>query len=687
MRRFGKAATLLAAIGAAVALGAAPAQGAFNDPIYVYVPPVVISGSEDGPAPTNRFNGPCGLAVNSSGQFLVSDYYHHTITAFSAGSAAESPKTGAQITNVDPLDGPCGLAIDGSGSIYVNNYHRNVQKSPAGGTIFDEGHPTGVAVDVANNVYVNNRTHITEYTSGGVEVQQIGAPTLADGFGVAVSHYAGTLGYVYVPDAATNTVKVYDPLTDAENPKAEIKDPFSKPFVSLRDSAVAVDRVTGEIYIADNVQPRYAERPQTTIYVYNPNGTWKGYLKYKVVDAHPPGLAVDNSAGATQGRVYVTSGNTDEAGVYAYPKGAASTANPLPSTFSLSVNATGGGSGQVAAAEAELACSGSCATELRSGRDVTLSAAAEEGSVFEGFSGEGCGGEQTCTVTMDEARSVDAEFEQLAGPPSPSSSGTSSSTAPSVGAATASTAPRATTSEVVQKGNLRVNTTGKLAPNRLPRRGTAPIEVSVGGKFTTTDETLPPQLKGMRIELNRHGRLETTGLPECRVGQIHPASTRRALKACRSALVGRGSFEVEVVLAGQEPYPTKGRLLVFNGKYRGKPALLGQIYSAKPFTTSFVIPFVISKRKRGKYGLVLNAVVPPALTSWGHITGLNLNLKRRYGFKGRQRSVVSAGCPAPKGFPGALFSLARTTFRFVGGTQVTSGLTRSCKVRGGRRGG
>lgn len=685
MRRLRRAGTLLTAICTVAALGAAPAKAAFNDPLFVFIPQPPPPPAPTVPPPTGHLNGPCGLAVNSSGQFLVSDYYHHAIDRFSAGTP---PSYISQIANVDPLDGPCGLAIDGSGNLYVNNYHRNVMKSPPSGTIFDEDHPTGVAVDAANDVYVNARTHVARYDSSGTPIEQIGAGTLEDGFGIAVSHFPGTLGYVYVPDAATNTVKVYDPLTDAENPKAEIKDPFNKPFVSLRDSAVAVDKVSGEIYVVDNVQPQHAERPQSIVYVYNSNGTWRGYLKFKIVDAHPPGLAVDNSAGSTQGRVYVTSGNTDEAGVYAYPPGAASTAAPLPSTFSLTVNATGSGSGRVASAQAELSCSGSCATDLRSGREVTLSASPDEGSAFEGFSGEGCGGTATCTVTMDEARSVDAEFEQLAGPPAPSSpsSGPAPSTTPSAGGAAISAAPRATTSEAVQKGTLRVLTTGKLSPKRLPRRGTAPIAVSVGGKFSTTDETLPPQLKSMRIELNRHGRLETTGLPECKIRQIHPASTRRALKACRPALVGRGSFEVEVVLAGQEPYPTKGRLLVFNGKHKGKPALLGQIYSAKPFTTSFVIPFVISKRRRGKYGLVLTSKVPKALTSWGHITGLTLNLKRRYGFRGRQRSVVSAGCPAPKGFPGALFPLARTTFSFVGGKKVTAGLTRSCKVRGGRRG-
>jgi len=236
--------------------------------------------------------------------------------------------------------------------------------------------------------------------------------------------------------------------------------------------------------------------------------------------------------------------------------------------------------------------------------------------------------------------------------------------------------------EVVQKGTLRVSVSGKLTPQKLPRRGTAPIAVSVGGKFTTADGSLPPPLKTLRIELNRHGRLETRGLPVCRVGQIQPASTARALKACRSALVGRGSFSVDVVLGGQTPYPTKGRLLVFNGVYRGHRALLGQIYSAHPFANSFVIPFAIDERRHGPYGVVLTASLPRSFISWGHVTGLDLRLTRRYAYRGVQRSFVAAGCPAPAGFPGALFPLARTSFGFVGGKHVSSSLTRSCKVRG-----
>ena len=83
-----------------------------------------------------------------------------------------------------------------------------------------------------------------------------------------------------------------------------------------------MDWGTGVVYVVDNLQPAFAEEPQATVDVFSSAGAFLGVLKYKILDALPAGLAVDNSAGATQGRVYVTSGNTDQAGVYAYAPGA-----------------------------------------------------------------------------------------------------------------------------------------------------------------------------------------------------------------------------------------------------------------------------------------------------------------------------------------------------------------------------
>jgi hypothetical protein len=236
--------------------------------------------------------------------------------------------------------------------------------------------------------------------------------------------------------------------------------------------------------------------------------------------------------------------------------------------------------------------------------------------------------------------------------------------------------------EISQQGTLRVTVSGKLAPKKLPRRGTAPIAVSVNGTVSTTDQTLPPQLKKMRIELNRHGKLDTTGLPSCVYRRIQPGSTSHALNACRSSLVGKGSFTANITLAGQEPYPTKGRLLVFNSRQGRKPVLYGHIYSAKPFATSFVIVFKVQKLRKGTYGISLNAPLPKAMDSWGRLTGLKMTLSRRYRYKGRRHSFISSGCPAPKGFTRAVFPLARSSFSFSDGKKLTSTFTGSCKVRG-----
>ena len=233
--------------------------------------------------------------------------------------------------------------------------------------------------------------------------------------------------------------------------------------------------------------------------------------------------------------------------------------------------------------------------------------------------------------------------------------------------------------EVAQKGNVRVDVSGSLSPQALPRSGVAPISVSIGGRIKTTDQSAPPVLKTLKIELNRNGRIDTEGLPVCSYGSIQPASSSRALSACRSSVVGKGSFTAEISLTGQEPYPTKGTLLAFNGLKGGKPVLYGQIYAPRPFATSFVIVFSIKKAK-GTFGTVLSASLPASLRSWGNLTGIELKLARNYTSGGKRHSYLSAGCPAPKGFDGANFSLARASFGFEGGKTLSSILTRNCRV-------
>jgi hypothetical protein len=84
--------------------------------------------------------------------------------------------------------------------------------------------------------------------------------------------------------------------------------------------------------------------------------------------------------------------------------------------YSLSLAKKGGGQGTVKSSPAGVNCGivcGSQAADFHDGTVVVLTAAVQagKGSTFAGWSGAGCSGTGTCTVTMDEAKSVEAEFE------------------------------------------------------------------------------------------------------------------------------------------------------------------------------------------------------------------------------------------------------------------------------------
>ncbi len=80
------------------------------------------------------------------------------------------------------------------------------------------------------------------------------------------------------------------------------------------------------------------------------------------------------------------------------------------STFALTVNRAGTGTGTVSSNPSGISCGSACSASFASGAAVTLSAAAASGSTFSGWSGAGCSGTSTCTVSMTASRSVTATF-------------------------------------------------------------------------------------------------------------------------------------------------------------------------------------------------------------------------------------------------------------------------------------
>lgn len=234
---------------------------------------------------------------------------------------------------------------------------------------------------------------------------------------------------------------------------------------------------------------------------------------------------------------------------------------------------------------------------------------------------------------------------------------------------------------VVQVGNLRITVLGQVLPYKLPRKAPAPIAVFISGHVDTVDGSVPPQLQKMVIRVNRHGLLRSRGLPTCTREQLFPASSERALANCSDALVGSGRFWASVVFPDQRPYPTRGRLLVFNGRDDGKPVLFAHIYTEQPFNTSFVIAFGIKAIHKGPFGTELAATFPRALGEWGFVNRIKLTLRRNYMRNGKRQGFFNASCPAPGSASVASFPLARTSFYFAEQKPITVDVVKSCGVK------
>jgi hypothetical protein len=235
--------------------------------------------------------------------------------------------------------------------------------------------------------------------------------------------------------------------------------------------------------------------------------------------------------------------------------------------------------------------------------------------------------------------------------------------------------------KIIRKG-VKISVSGKLTPTMLPRREAVPIGVSFGGRIGSTSPDGPPKLTKMTIAINRSGRFDTHGLPRCHLGQIDPSTSREALGACRSALVGEGSFSANVKFPDQSPFPSKGRVLAFNGRLHGRPAIFAHIYGTQPAPTSYVLPFTI-RSSAGTYGTLLEASFPPVTGEWGYVTGIAMNLHRRFSYGGKIHGYLKASCPAPSGFTQVPFSLARTSFVFDGRLTIDPPpLIRTCRVKG-----
>jgi hypothetical protein len=228
--------------------------------------------------------------------------------------------------------------------------------------------------------------------------------------------------------------------------------------------------------------------------------------------------------------------------------------------------------------------------------------------------------------------------------------------------------------------NLEVVLNGGITPKALPRNHRAPVAVDLIGGVETADGSPIPRVNWIKLELAYRGQLFRHGLAVCPQVRLESTDNAQAMKSCGDAMVGRGHLYAEIFVPNQEPFGVHAHLLAFNGQTKaGRPAVLVHAYTSNP-PVSFIIPFTIH-HKTGNFRTVLVTTIRRSVGPWPHVANFQIRVARKFKFRDREHSYLTASCPAPPGFTEGFLSLARATYTFAGGAQLDTETVRSCQAR------
>ena len=346
--------------------------------------------------------GPEGVGVSLDGTRV------YIANRLSADVSVINTASNTVVATVAVGTSPLGVAVTPDGTrVYVaNNLGNNVSvidaasnavtstiavgTGPQGVVVSPNGANVYVANNTSNTVSVINTTTNTVTTTIGVGTSPKGIAVTPGGSRVYVANNGGA-NDVSVIDTGSNTVIATITLTD----------PYG----------VAVTPDGARVYVTNAGRDRVSVISTATHAVVatvlitssaDPEG----------ISITPDGLsayvAVNNG---NHVNVISTASNTVTAIVAVGSSPVAfgsfiSLGSPSQSTLTVNVI----GSGSITSTPAGIDCGLTCNANFATGSMVTLTATPTSGSSFTGWSGGGCSGTGTCTVTMDAAKTVTANF-------------------------------------------------------------------------------------------------------------------------------------------------------------------------------------------------------------------------------------------------------------------------------------
>lgn len=215
-----------------------------------------------------------------------------------------------------------------------------------------------------------------------------------------------------------------------------------------------------------------------------------------------------------------------------------------------------------------------------------------------------------------------------------------------------------------------------IAPKRLSKTQLTPtsLKVTVATTSTTAANGVPSPAVHAVLDFDRNVKLFTKGIPTCDPAKLQSTSTEAALQACRKAKIGSGTASA-LLPVGAQVFPVNPVVTVFNGVPQGgKPVVILHTYNTTPIQTTLVLVGTVSNYNKQGYGPRLDLNVPLIAGGAGALTGLQAKIDKKYNYRGKKRSFVSAKCTTGK-------LKARAAFTYKDGEELTALSTQTCKKK------
>ena len=224
----------------------------------------------------------------------------------------------------------------------------------------------------------------------------------------------------------------------------------------------------------------------------------------------------------------------------------------------------------------------------------------------------------------------------------------------------------------VVAGNLELTFNGGFTPKVLSKTKPTPIALDVSGEVKTKDGTHPPALKEFLLETDKNGEINVKGYPTCTASKLQSQDSAHAKAICKDSILGTGHGDVQIQFPEQAPIPVSSPLTLFNGgESGGVVTLFVHAYITVPTPAAIVTTVKVKKIHKGRYGLESVASIPKIAGGSGSVTSFSLHVDKKFTYKGKQVSFLTAKCPDGK-------LQAHGTAVFSDGTRASAEVIRTC---------